>query len=183
MNDIDSAIKAEFAELVLGRPIVLAQEGIDRWARWITKIFLSYQTAYPDPLARPEDYTSFKATLSPLPGTQIYLTLGVDLPWPHLHTRRLMMASDPFDRTTQAPAMQVWTAIYGQLVVQVIHDLGLVPVPIREDDPSRVRLWPDPPARVDHGSLSQLNLEGVAELSKLGPLFDAGSEESTVEGN
>lgn len=176
MNDMDHSVKAEFAQLCQGNALVLDAEAIDRWARWITKQYFSYQAAYPEDYSQAPDYRAFYRDRRPSPDMHVYVGLGDALPWPHIHARRPLFLSPLFSEPAEDQrevGLQVWTAAYGQLVVQVVHlhDSQIV-VPLRGADQPVGRLWPDPPPEVDLNGLARLDEAGLAALTKLQPLLE-----------
>jgi hypothetical protein len=175
MNDLDTAIKAEFADLCRGTPVMLDTGGIEQWRRWIVKQYLSYLGAYPEDYSRPADYQAFYGTREPLPGMQVYLGLGADLPWPHIHGQRPLFLSPLFstDPAERRLGLQLWTAGYGQLAIQVVHVYDpQFDARRRPDSQPVVRLWPDPPDALDLSRPLRLDTDGFAKLTKHRPLFE-----------
>jgi hypothetical protein len=123
MNDLDSAIKPEFAEFCVGRARSLDTDGLARWSSWVVKQYFNYAAAYPDDYSRPSDYRAFYETRRPLPGMQVYIGLCSDPFWQHIHGQRPMFLSPIFDADSaeQRVGLQLWTAGYGQLAIQVLH--------------------------------------------------------------
>lgn len=176
MNDMDHSVKAEFEQLCRGNALILHSEAIERWAAWTTKQYFSYQPAYPEDYSRNADYHAFYRSRRPLTDMHVYLGLGDGLPWPHLHGRRPMFLSPVLSKpgdVEREVGLQVWTAAYCQLVVQVVHlHDNRLPVPLRGADQPAVRLWPDPPPVVDLQTRARIDEAGLATLTKLKPLLD-----------
>lgn len=110
-----------------------------------------------------------------MPEMHIYIGLGDALPWPHIHARR-PLALSPFPNLSASQdeiGLQVWTAAYGQLVVQVVHRQdSTFSVPLRPDDQAVRRLYPDSPPTIDLGAASRIHGSDLATLSKLGLLLE-----------
>lgn len=168
MKDLDCAVKREFAQLACGSTTVLDGRRTAAWASWVTKQALSYQTAYPEDLSDPGMYTRFYRTREPLPLS--FVQVGVCesvMPWVHLHARRPMWLTDALGGQRRC-GLQVWLAVYGQLVIRVVltHEPAVVQL-MAPDDRRLARLHPSPSDEVDLGSLPEITSEDVSELSKL----------------
>lgn len=111
MNELDWAIKSDFAELCAGRALTLDSDRIALWSSWVVKQFFSYSAAYPDDYSRPMDYRAFYASRTPLPGMHVYIGLGADLPWPHIHLQRPMFVAPALrvDAADRRVGLQLWT--------------------------------------------------------------------------
>src|SRR5260370_39603513 len=93
------------------------------------------RAAYPDDYSQPADYHAFYRDRRPLAGMHVYFAFATELPGPHFHARRPMFLT-PVPTATDADrraGLQVWTAAYGQLVVQVVpsQDARLT-IPVRD---------------------------------------------------
>lgn len=175
MNDLDSAIKAEFRDLCRGIPVTLEADAIERWTQWIVKQYFSYQAAYPDDYSRPADYHAFFDLRRPLPGMQVYVGLGRGLAWPHIHGQRPLFVSPLFsvDSAEKQLGLQVWTAGYGQLAIQVVHvNDPQITIRTRPETQPVARLWPDPEGPVELERLERLDEFGFARLTMHQPLFE-----------
>ena len=170
MNKLDTAVKSSFAEMVAGRVVVLDATAARIWAAWAVKQFLSYQAAYPDDLSGHYDYQLFRSTEEPLDGQQVYLGIGTDLPWVHLHARRPAWTNAVGGE--QICALQLWTVVYGQLVVQVVASHSPTPgIPMRTAATKLSALWPVADGGVRPGTNGLLGEKEVVELTKLKPLL------------
>jgi hypothetical protein len=180
MADLDTAIKSEFAELVVGTAVTLFSDSIARWAAWATKQFLSYQAAYPDDLSRPDDFHTFFRTRKPLPETHIYLGVTADVPWPHLHSRRPLWGSLPSSEVQTIERwviLQIWTAVYGHLVIQVVQRQDpRIHVPLRPAGWSLAKIHPDAAPSVVTRDLRSLTVASIGTLTKIETLL-GGSED------
>jgi hypothetical protein len=177
MSDLDTRVKAQFAKLCRGEGLVLDQSAVDGWSSWIAKQYLSYQSAYPEDYSDPDAYHAFFSDHGPVPEMQIYVGLGAGLPWPHLHARRPIFARPMFDPGSDERriGLQIWTATYGQLIVQVLYaHLPELRTPLRDVDGTVARLWPDPQASIDLTTMPRSDAAGLAELTKARRLFGLG---------
>jgi|GEM_PF-5663614 len=171
MNDLDTAVKPSFAEMVIGNTVHLERIEARIWATRVVKQFLSYQASYPDDLSSPDEYRLFYSTRKPLDGQQVYLGIGTSLPWVHLHGRRALWATT--NGGERKCVLQLWTAVYGQLVVQIVAPQSAsLRIPMRAVDGKMSVLWPIADSHVQPGGRGRLSKDEVAELTMLQPLLE-----------